>query len=239
MSPESKRHLSDTDAELTDSDSLADEIAPKVKKSHKAKKKHKKHKSKQEKKKKHDYDDEITEKSHKKHKHKRKKHKKHGSDNENNDEDDDNNNDVPSKRIRLSSSENGNLDSSKIGEAAQHNDKSVNKNADVENNDEENQISEAIDNLEKQKAMLQAALLQDENGFEDGELSTVENNENGTEIHSEQESNDDASKDRHNSKKKKKKEKSRSKEEKAKKSKTKSQKESSPTNHDNYKSKSR
>lgn len=219
MGPDTKKHLSESDVDLTDSDSLADEIAPKVRKSHKSKKKHKKHKSKQEKKKKHDYDiEDVSEKSHKKHKHKRKKQKKQDSDEENNGE-------VSSKRIRLLNDENGNCEPA-LTDQPQH----------VQNNDTdikhgEVPISEAIDTLEKQKAMLQAAL-QDENGFEDGELSTADNYENGAEDHSNDENNNENDDDKHVSKKKKKKEKSRSKEEKSKKSKSKSHKETFSHNDD-------
>ena len=228
----SQQYNSESDNDLSDSDSLADEIAPKikkldstadensakVKKVHKNKKKHKKHKVKHEKKKhKDDLYDESLEKSHKKHKHKRKKHKKHDSDQESAGE-----SDVPVKRRRMSNDkENGIADDALLNADSSYETKVTSKSSVQPDSHKEEEI--AIDDLERQKAILEAALMQSD-AVEDGELPAgSEQVENGG-----KETDDGNSDDNYVSKKKKKKDKSRSGKEKLKKEKP--NRKSSPPN---------
>ncbi|XP_039251567.2 serine/threonine-protein kinase PRP4 homolog isoform X1 [Styela clava] len=140
--------------ESSDSDSLAEEIAPKVKKSHKHKKKHKKRALDHE-----DpvdgvieiSDDEKSLKS-KKHKHKHKKAKKHSS------------------RKRESSSEaSDDEQSSKKRRKTKSSDEIIEENGKTEQNASTTTgFDGALSDLEQQKALLQAALM---NNVEEGEVS--------------------------------------------------------------------
>ncbi|CAK8698520.1 unnamed protein product [Clavelina lepadiformis] len=175
----SKKHQkdADSDASLSDSDSLAEEIAPKVKKAHKTKKKHKKQKGRQEKKhRKSVSDDEISDKGHKRHKHKRKKHKadkKFESDNSSAVDID-----VPVKRRRTNSGvqkfdpEDVTLSQDVVTDYAENGSTTINGVSDEipPHSADEGSHKVEICDLERQKELLQAALMQND-ALEEGELS--------------------------------------------------------------------
>jgi len=122
----------------SDSDSIADEIAPKVKKTIKHKKKSKKHKHKHEKKK-------IEDDGHKKKKSKKKKHKR-----------DEICKEVPEKRKKIVASE----DEDQVGDGSFLNG-NKNGSAEVEDKlkkDVDPKIAAELQDLETQKALLQAQL---------------------------------------------------------------------------------
>lgn len=122
----------------SDSDSIADEIAPKVKKTIKHKKKSKKHKHKHEKKK-------IEDDGHKKKKSKKKKHKR-----------DEICREVPEKRKKIVASE----DEDQVGDGSFLNG-NKNGSAEVEDKlkkDVDPKIAAELQDLETQKALLQAQL---------------------------------------------------------------------------------
>nr|CAB3265192.1 serine/threonine-protein kinase prp4-like [Phallusia mammillata] len=199
-----KNHKHDqSESEGSDSDSIADEIAPKVKKSHKSKKKHKKH-SKKERKLSKASDDEVDEVQHKKHKHKRKKQKK--TEHEVSDDDID----VPSPKKRKKKEVDSELEN-RTELIVGHVTKQVDKNGSQVSADDEKESSMLLD-LERQKAMIQEALMQEENDQEeDGEVSDQNGNqENG--ITEEMEVEEEVLSVKKTSKKKKKKDRSRSKE---------------------------
>ncbi|XP_078494551.1 serine/threonine-protein kinase PRP4 homolog isoform X2 [Ciona intestinalis] len=166
-----KKYQSDSEDSGSDSDPIADEIAPKVKKAHKSKKKHKKHHKKKSKSNENDADASRT-------KHKRKKHKKHDSITVEEDEE------LPSKRCKTSAINLVGYDSDEEVEQLkpQFKETTINldKNGLTESPHEDNNLKEeekmddVLKELERQKALLQAQLMDSEVGLEEGELSLTE-----------------------------------------------------------------
>jgi len=206
------KHDSESESIISDSDSLADEIAPKVKKLHKSKKKIKKHVAKREKRAIRVSDD-GDEHHVKKHKHKRKKNKRPEEDGS------------PvakkhrkkhvEKKIDEVDIENN---ASPLEEKQEERDPASDK-ADAVFENAKNKVDTALLDLERQKALIQAELLRSGNGEYD-EVSDLGNDgmpislndENGSNETVTLTENQTVKLEKKSNKKKKKKERSRSRE---------------------------